>query len=449
MEDQRAKLKQMLDSGEIRLEPLTFPQRELWEAAPRPVGDVSNHICAFIQVRGPIKPGDCETAIQRVVDRQDVLRLSFLPAKGQAVQMIRNSGKANCTHRELAPPETEPAALEGIMREIFTRPFDLLAGPLYRVELLRIAPREHLIVFAIHHSIADGWTLGVFVQDLVAAYFQTIKGSKKPLPPVPQTCAAWGAAERAFWTPAEIEPRAAFWKTYLAGAPRLWAPKLPEQPLSGQLERWITEIPADQAAAVRKLAKRTGATLFSTLLTAFHSALAEWKGQADFVVGTPIANRNKLTARETMGYFAGNVPLRLKVDPTLPAEDRIKAIQDDTVEAFANAMPFTEIAKALGETPASVRNPLFDVRFALQNHPIPDVSVPGLSVKLRMRSTGTARFDLGCEITEDDKALELVWLYQPAIFSRQDSEDLDRIYRAHLAQLTATPARSPALFGKG
>ena len=50
--DQRARLKQWLESGEARLHPLTFPQRELWEASPVPVEDNANHICCLIEVHG-------------------------------------------------------------------------------------------------------------------------------------------------------------------------------------------------------------------------------------------------------------------------------------------------------------------------------------------------------------------------------------------------------------
>ena len=84
-QDNRARLKQWLESGEARLQALTFPQRELWEASPVPAADVSNHICALIQVRGVISAQEVKAAIQRVVERQEVLRLSFLPGKGWPV----------------------------------------------------------------------------------------------------------------------------------------------------------------------------------------------------------------------------------------------------------------------------------------------------------------------------------------------------------------------------
>jgi hypothetical protein len=443
-QDNRARLKQWLESGEARLQALTFPQRELWEASPVPVADVANHICAFIQVRGMITPREVEAAIQRVVERQEVLRLSFLPGKSQPVQMIRAAGAAMMRFRELSPAQRTPEALEELMQEIFSEPFDLVQGPLYRVEMLQRAPDDLVLVFAIHHAIADGWTLGVFVQDLVAAYLLARKGVHGALPPVPLSYTAWGAAERAFWQPAEIEPRASFWKSRLAGTHRLWNP--PEKTTA--LQRWVSLAPADLTRGIRDLARRTSATLFSTLLAAFQVALSEWTGAEDIAVGTPVANRTKQAVRETMGYCSGVVPLRGQVDRDRPFPETVRQVHQETVDCFANAMPFAELVRALDDPPAPGHNPIFDVRFALQNHPIPDVDLPGLSAQLRMRSTGTARFDLGCEITEDGATLEVVWLFRPKLFTQADIEALDRLFLGVLAKVCRSPEGRTAILMK-
>ena len=102
-------------------------------------------------------------------------------------------------------------------------------------------------------------------------------------------------------------------------------------------------------------------------------------------------------------------------------------------------MPFVELARALGEQSAPGHNPLFEVRFALQNHPIPDVSMPNLSVRLRMRSTGTARFHLGCEITEAGDGPEVAWLFRENLFSQRDIESLDGIFQRVLAGICRSP----------
>jgi hypothetical protein len=439
LQDNRARLRQSLESGEARIQPLTFPQRELWEASPVAAADVSNNICAMIHVRGLLTPQGSEAALQKVVDRQEVFRLSFLPGSGQPMQMIRKTGKPALVFRELASSQQAPEAIEELAREVFSKPFDLVQGPLYRAEVFRRAADDHVLVLAIHHAIADGWTLGVFVQDLFAAYMQSVRGVQRALPPVPLSYTAWGAAERAFWQPAELEKRAAFWKSSLAEAPRLWSPPARPAAASGGLQRCVSLVPADLGRAVRELARRNGATLFSTLLAAFQITLSKWTGADDIVVGTPVANRGKQAVRETMGYCSGIVPLRGQIDRARSFSDCLRTVHEATVESFANAMPFAELVRALGAAPSPGHNPIFEVRFALQNHPVPDVAVPGLSLKLRMRSTGTARFALGCEINEQGDALEVAWLFRRNLFPVEEIQNMGRMYLAVLAGICRSP----------
>src|ERR1700736_1885639 len=170
--DSRARLKQWLDSGEAQLHPLTFPQRELWETSPVSVEDNANHICCLIDVHGLLTEPESRAAIQRGVDRQEVLRLSILPGKERPLQMIRKNCGINFDFREIAPNDTQPEAIEELAAEIFRAPFDFVQGPLYRAADLRRAGNDPMLVFAIHHAIADGWSLGVLVQDLFAAYIE-------------------------------------------------------------------------------------------------------------------------------------------------------------------------------------------------------------------------------------------------------------------------------------
>ena len=401
-----------------------------------PADDGSNNICAMIHVRGLLTPQGSEAALQKVVDRQEVFRLSFLPGKEQPVQMIRKTGKPVLRFHELPSSQHSPEAMEELAKETFTRPFDLVQGPLYRAEVFSRSADDHVLVLAIHHAIADGWTLGVFVQDLFAAYMQGVRGITPPLPPVPLSYSEWGAAERSFWQPAELDRRAEFWKMHLAGTPRLWAPGNGMLPA---IQRHVTQVPADLGRAVRDLARRHGATLFSTLLTMFQITLSKWTGADDILVGTPVANRNKQAVRETMGYCSGIVPIRGHVDRARTFADSLRAVHQTTLDCFANAMPFAALVRSVGKTSLPGHNPVFDVRFALQNHPVPDVAVPGLSLQLRMRSTGTARFDLACEINEEGDALEVAWLFRPGQFALDDVQKVGRMYLAVLAGVCRSP----------
>lgn len=431
--DQRTRLKEWLDRGEAQLHPLTLPQRELWEVSPVPVEDSANHICCLIDVQGLLTERECRGALQLVVAREEVLRLSVLPGRERPLQMIRKSCGINFAVRQVA--ETRPEAIEELATEIFRTPFDLVQGPLYRVVDLRRTANDHTLVFAAHHAIADGWSLGLFVEELFAAYLQGIAGSSEALPPVPQTYAAWGAAERAFWKPEILEPRLEFWKTTLAGSRRRWSSPI----APGPPKRWLSTISASLTNETRDLARRSGITFFSALFGTFQIAFSEWSGFDDLVVGTPVANRSRQTARETMGYYASIVPLRGPLDRSRVASEHLQTAHQLTIDSFANAVPFVELVRGIGEQAAAGYNPVFEVRFALQNHPMPEVSLPNLSARLSMRSTGTARFQLACEITEDREGLEVAWLFRENLFSPRDIESLDGIFQRVLAGICRSP----------
>src|SRR5260370_40545881 len=185
--DQRARLKQWLDSGEVQLHSLTFLQRDLWEVSPVTVEDNAHHICCLIDVHGILTEREARAAIQRVVERQEVLRLSILPGKERPLQMIRKNCGINFDFRDASADDARPEAIEELVAEIFRAPFDLMQGPLYRAVDLRRAANHHVLVFAIHHSIADGGILRLLLHDLFAAYIAVVIASSDPLPADPPT----------------------------------------------------------------------------------------------------------------------------------------------------------------------------------------------------------------------------------------------------------------------
>jgi hypothetical protein len=450
--DARTKLKEWLAAGKARLEPLSFPQRELWEASAVPPGDASNNICCFLDIRGPLTHAMCTEALGHVMRRHDALRTTFVPGKERPLQVIRTEAEPELAYRELPSASAGDDRVTGEMQECFSRPIDLLRGPLCRIEMLKRGPDHHALALAVHHSIADGWTLSNFVRDFTIGCLlawqkagndmSRLGAMRLELPPLEMTYAEWAAAERAQWTPAELKKHVDYWRLRLQGAELFFRDR--ESSRSGELARSNSEIPGLEADSLRDLAKSKGATLFSVLLAAFRTALFRWMGETDVVVGTPVAGRGKTAARETMGYFSGNVPLRGQLDPGQSFDAMLVRLHREVVDDFAHAMPFAELATAVGASSSGGRHPLFDVRFAVQNHPFPGVDIPGISSRLELVSTGTARFDIGCEITEDARRLEVVWLHRTDVLTRDDVSEIDRIFRGVIGEVGRNPSVRPA-----
>lgn len=440
--DSKKQLQDLVASGQVRLVPMAFPQRELWETSPVPPESPANHIRSFIDLTGPLTPDLCRDAMRMVVARQEAMRTSFLPGKDRPVQMIRSQSEPAIEYRELQDPSTGDDEIIASMEEGFRRPFDLLRGPLYRLQMVRRGPDHNALGLTIHHAVADGWTVTSFVEDLYTACISLWRSSGKDmtrltgirdtLPPLAMTYSAWGAAERARWQPDVIARHAEYWRARLHGGSSLFGAGAAP---GGELDKWETSLPAELAEPARATARREGATLFSTMLAAFRLALRRWRGVDDVIVGTPVAGRTKTALRETMGYFSGIVPLRNAVDPAAPFGQSLRRLHAEVVEDFAHAMPFAELAAAIEKERPRMRHAVYDVRFAVHNHPFPGVEIPGMSSRLRSLSSGTARFDIACELTEDGKRISLVWLSQPSVASRADIGELDRLFRAVLSEV--------------
>jgi hypothetical protein len=450
--DLRAKLKEWLSAGKARLVPLSFPQRELWEASAIPPGDASNNICCFLDIRGPLTPAMCTEALGYVIKRQEVLRTTFLPGKERPLQVVRAEADPVLSYRALPAASCGDGDVTAEMEECFARPIDLLRGPLYRIEMLKRGTDHHALALAIHHSIADGWTVSNFVHDFTTGCLlawqraghdmSRLAALRLELPPLEMTHGQWAAAERAEWTTARLEKSGDYWRRRLEGSRLLFPDRGPVPP--GPLVRWHTAIAGALADPLREVAKARGVTFFSTLLAAFRVALFRWAGATDVVVGTPVAGRTSTAVRETMGYFSSTVPLRGRLDPDRAFDAALDAWHHEVVDDFAHAMPFAELAAAVPPGDDSGRHPVFDVRFAVQNHPFPGIDIPGISSRLELVSSGTARFDIGCEITEDGRTLELVWLHRTDAPTRADIEELDRIYRGVIGEVGRDSSVRPA-----
>ncbi len=438
----RARLEELLASGQARLLPLTFPQRELWETAPVPPGDPSNNICSLLDIRGPLTPELCREALGMVLARQEALRTTILPGKTRPVQLVRASAEPVLEQIGLPPGASGAEAALTALAPIFAQPFDLVAGPLHRLIMVPDGPDHYFLGMMIHHSVADGWALTTFVEDFmtgcIAAWRRSgkdmtrLQSLSEKLSPPTMTYSQWGAAERAQWTGKELAARAERWRSRLRDAELFFDAA---HPVAGEpLRRWVSQIPAAAAESVRALARRVGTTPFTVLSAAFRLALHRWKGKSDVVLGTPVAGRAKPAVRETIGYFSEIVPLRCRIDPSLALGDLAPRVHEETLEDFARAMPFAELVRAVEESgTARRRHAVYDIRFAVQNHPFPAVTVPGTSAAFRNLSSGTSRFDLACEITGDTGQMEVVWLRRESVVGESDVRQLDALFREVLA----------------
>src|SRR3989475_422822 len=203
----------------------------------------------------------------------------------------------------------------------------------------------------------------------------------------------------------------AYWRRQLGGAPgRLDLPFDRRRPGSATFRGAFRpfRLPGDLSAAIRGLALREGTTLFTVLLAAFQTLLFRYSGQDDVCVGTPVAGRKRLETEELIGCFVNTLVLRgdLSGDPTF--RDLVRRAREVVLEAQTHQdLPFERLVELLSLPRDPARQPLFQVALVMQNLPIPEPRLRGVSVEAIEIDTGTAKFDLTMQVEDTGGELDL------------------------------------------
>jgi amino acid adenylation domain-containing protein len=358
--------------GEI---PLSFAQRRLWFVDRVAPGSSAYNLPTPLRLRGELDVDALRRALDELVRRHEVLRTTFALSErtGEPVQVIAPAAGAPLDFADLSPlaPREREAEARSLAAAEMALPFDLEAGPLFRVLLLRLAADDHVLVLNAHHAVSDGWSLGVMLRELSALYGAFSRGEPSPLPELPVQYADFSVWQQGWLRGEVLERQVEHWRAALAGAPPMLElptdrPRPPVQTFVGS--HLAVTLPAGLAAAARELARREGTTLFMTLMAAWQLLLSRYSGQEDVVVGTPIAGRNREETEGLIGFFVNNLPLRgdLSGDPSF--RELLGRVREATLGAYAHQdVPFEKLVEELHPERSLSHTPLFQVLFNLQN----------------------------------------------------------------------------------
>ncbi|HKI00340.1 MAG TPA: amino acid adenylation domain-containing protein [Thermoanaerobaculia bacterium] len=374
---------------------------------------------AAVRLRGALDVSALAAALTEIVRRHEVLRTSFASVDGRPVQRIAPPAAVPLARTDLANLPDPAAEARRLTAAEAGAPFDLARGPVVRFQLLRLGVDEHVLLVNLHHIAADGWSAGVLVRELTALYGAFAAGRPSPLPPLPGQYADFAAWQRS-WLEADAERQLAFWRQRLAGAPA--ALELPadrprpavSDPRGG---RYAFALPAGLSRDLQALARREGATLFMTLLAAFTALLSRLGGQDDVVVGTAVANRDRVEIEPLIGFFVNSLPLRVPLGGSPGLRELLGRTRETTLAAYAHQdLPFERLVEDLQPGRDLALPPLFQAMLVLQNAPLPALELPGLSIETLEADSGMVKLPLSLSMMERDGALAGSLGYQSALF---------------------------------
>ncbi|HET7460190.1 MAG TPA: amino acid adenylation domain-containing protein, partial [Longimicrobium sp.] len=309
------------------------------------------------------------------------------------------------------------------------------------------------------------WSMGVFTRELSTLYAAFRAGEPDRLPALPIQYADYAAWQRR-WVDGEVlKAQAEYWKKTLAGVPELLElptdrPRPARQDFTGAAAE--IELDAELTAGLKALAQRHGSTLYMTLLAAWAVVLGRLSGQADVVVGTPVAGRGRREIEGLIGFFVNTLAVRVELSGAPTVAELLRRAKTRALEAQDHQdLPFEQVVQLLQPVRSLAHTPIFQVMFNWLNMPERNLELSGLAMAPAGTAAGpgprpeaapepdagpdaSAQFDLTLTLSERWGRIGGSLEYATALFDPQTIERQLAYLRRVLAQMVADDRRSVA-----
>ncbi|QBI46968.1 non-ribosomal peptide synthetase [Burkholderia pseudomallei] len=390
---------------------LSLAQQRLWFLTQLEGVSEAYHMSGAVRLDGPLNREVLQRALNRIVMRHEALRTCFAREEGEPIQVIQPHADLTVSYHDLREAESirhEAGNREQRAKDLSqahaSAPFDLSRDLPVRVLLLQLADEAHVVQVVMHHIASDGWSVGVFLQELSALYGSFIAEQDDPLAPLPLQYADYAAWQRRWLASGQLEKQGAFWQTNLSGAPTLLElptdrPRPPKQSHAGASVE--VKLGAALSERVKRLSQRHGVTPYMTLLSSWAAVLSRLSGQEEVVIGSPVAGRNRTEVEALIGFFVNTLALRLDLSSEPTVGELLKRTKAQVLSAQAHQdLPFDQVVERVKPPRSTAHPPLFQVMFVWQNMPAGELTIPGLTIRAVETPLQTAQFELTLSLQE-------------------------------------------------
>ncbi|NCS11031.1 MAG: amino acid adenylation domain-containing protein [Microcystis aeruginosa G13-09] len=426
--------------------PLSYAQQRLWFLDQLEPNSSFYNVPLALHLAGDLQADILEKSLQKIIQRHESLRTNFATVEGNPVQVIKPESNWQLTlvNGKDSPKYREDQEIKKWLEIHSHQPFDLANDYLIRATLLKLSDTEHFLLICLHHIVSDGWSMGVFIQELTTFYNAYTKGLEPLLPELPIQYADFAIWQREYLQGEIRQNQLNYWQKQLAAAPALLhlptdRPRPPEQRFEGDQINGI--LSPELSQDLNKLSREKGVTLFMTLLTAFKVLLYRYTGQEDILVGTPIANRTRSELAGLIGFFVNTLVLRTDLAGNPSFSEALKQVRKTATDAYDHQdLPFEMLVEALQPERNMSYTPLFQVMFGLDNEVLNEMDLEGIKATPQPLEFKKAKFDISLFIQVKEAGLTAHWEYNTDLFNSETIERMNGHFLALLEGIIANPS---------
>jgi amino acid adenylation domain-containing protein/non-ribosomal peptide synthase protein (TIGR01720 family) len=437
--------------------PLSQGQQALWFLQQIAPGSRAYYIARALRIINEVDVGILESAFQRLVERHPSLRTIFPLVDGKPVQHVLEHAGLFWEYQDAY--RWDSIKLKQRMTEAAHRHFDLSNGPLFRVFLFS-RPEGTLLLLAVHHIVADLWSIGLLLNELSEIYRAEIRNDPIELPSLPIHYAEYVNWEERFLQSEEGRQHWTYWQRRLHGhLPYLELPadfsRPPLQTFRGSVE--FLGLGVKLVSQLKYAAINHNATIYTLLLALFESFLHRYTGQDDVLVGTPTTGRNRHEFARVIGYFANPVVMRMDFSGGPSFEQVMAQAHQVVLEALAHqSFPFATLVQRIQPQRDSSRSPLFQVMFVLQktgqstNQDLGALALSTQGAELQLGDMAlsvlpieqtVAQFDLTLSMADSGSGMVASFEYNTDLFEQATIQRMARHFEQFVRECIAYPER--------
>ncbi|MCX2492854.1 amino acid adenylation domain-containing protein [Pedobacter sp. PF22-3] len=409
--------------------PVGFAQRRLYYAWEIDNQSTAYNVPICIQIKGGVNATKLADCIRQMINRHEVLRMSFRREEEPVFSI------ADAVEFDLEFLNSTTESLDDLLLQQ-VKPFDLKAGKLFRMTLIKIDVAAYILFVDFHHIIADGISAGIFIKELFELY------SGKELVNLPVNYSDFTCWEKT--DPGSINDLASLYWTQQLQTP-LSVLELPTSrkrlsTLDTRGLRKSFQFDEVTTTGLQTLAQQHGCTLHVLMLTLYYILLYKYSGNEDLIVGVAVSGRKHPDIRGLMGMFVNNLAIREQVNGKQKFLDLLKHVDQTMDDAFEyQDYPFDALVKLADARQEAGRNPLFDTMFLFQHFQMPETATTDLECNVYPFHAFSARFDLTLEIKIKGRELQYEFEYARVLFDEDFIENMGHSFTCLAQHVLADP----------
>lgn len=379
--------------------PTTLAQQSFWYLDRLEPGNPCWNIAVRFRITGAVDVAILEHAVNQIVQRHEILRTSFALTDGVLVQLVHADAVIPLPLEDLTHLDASARDQAEERRTIAEAalPFDLKTGPLLRVRLLKLAAQEHMLLMTVHHIVSDGWSIGLF-SDEVGAFYESLLTADHPGPPdLPLQYADYAIWKNEQSRGIIAAPHRSYWQKKLTDLPACEIPPDHRRSASKTRNGYILSVvlPVNLTASLSDVARKHGCTLYTLSLAALKILVAHYTKQNDIYVGTLLAGRDRVELESLIGLFINTIILRTDLSGDPSFLDLLARVQRTVEDGMAHQdLPFQQVIETLRLKRDPNRPTVYSINFIYQRDFVKPLRFAGLSmVPVPSKSPG-AIYDL-------------------------------------------------------